>query len=72
MRLLIAVILAVLTVTGCVADNGKELFETAQFEEKQHNVQHAEQLYREIVKKWPDSVYGQKAAERLKAIGEAK
>ncbi len=33
-----------LTLAGCAGEKGKEVFETAQFEEKQHNVEHAKKL----------------------------
>jgi len=63
--------LAALLVTGgCTVDKGKELFETAQFEETQHNREHALQLYREIVRKYPDSGYAEKAGKRISEIGQ--
>lgn len=66
--LLLLSVVAVLVVGGCSGDNGKQLFETAQFEEKQHNLEHAKQLYDELAKKYPQSEFGQKAAERLKTL----
>lgn len=63
-----ALMLWTLGFTGCTGDNGKQLFETAQFEEKQHNLEHAKQLYEEISRKYPDSDYGKKAAVRLGAL----
>lgn len=54
--------------SGCSGDKGKELYETAQFEEKQHNTGHARQLYEEIVKKYPGTEFAAKAAERLQAL----
>ena len=53
---------------GCSGEKGKELYETAQFEEKQHNVEHARQLYDELVKKYPGAEYALKGAERLQVI----
>jgi outer membrane protein assembly factor BamD (BamD/ComL family) len=50
---------------GCSGDKGKGSFETAQFEEKQNNRAHAVQLYEEIVRNYPGSEYGKKAAARL-------
>lgn len=55
---------------GCAGDKGKELFETARFEEKQNNREHAKQLYQEIVAKYPDSPVAKQARERLEALGE--
>ncbi len=51
--------------SACSADQAKDLFETAQFEELQNNREHAEQLYKEIVSKYPESPYSRKAEERL-------
>ena len=55
---------------GCAGDKGKELFETARFEEQQHNKEHAVELYREILKKFPGSGYAEKAGKRLVEIGQ--
>jgi len=68
-RLTTALLLALcLAAAGCSSDKGKELFETAQFEEKQNNREHATKLYEEIVKKYPDSPLAAKAKERLQAL----
>jgi outer membrane protein assembly factor BamD (BamD/ComL family) len=68
-RLTAALLLAIcLAATGCSGDKGKELFETAQFEEKQNNREHATKLYEEIVRKHPDSPLAAKARERLNAL----
>jgi outer membrane protein assembly factor BamD (BamD/ComL family) len=56
-------------VGGCSADKSRELFETAQFEEKQNNMEHARQLYQEIVTKYPASPLAKQAGERLAALG---
>ena len=53
---------------GCAGDNGKELLETARFEEKQGNRPHAVQLYEEIVKKYAGGESAKKAAERLSIL----
>lgn len=64
-----ALLLAIcLAATGCSGDKGKELFETAQFEEKQSNREHAAKLYEEIVRKYPESPLAAKAKERLQAL----
>lgn len=66
---LVAMLLSVI-MGGCAGDKGKELFETARFEEKQNNRGHAKQLYQEIVAKYPDSPVAKQARERLEALGE--
>jgi outer membrane protein assembly factor BamD (BamD/ComL family) len=61
---------ATLMAGGCTGDKGKELFETAQFEETQHNREHAVQLYRDVIRKYPRSGYAEKAGKRLAEIGQ--
>ena len=61
-------VLCLVVSAGCTGDKGKELLETAQFEEKQHNEEHARILYEEIVKKYPGTEFARKAEERLRAI----
>ncbi len=53
---------------ACAGDKSKELFETAQFEEKQNNRQHAMQLYQEIVTKYPTSPLAKQAQDRLAVL----
>lgn len=57
-----------LILAACSVDKSKELFDTAQFEEKQNNREHARQLYQEIVTKYPKSPLAQQAAERLTTL----
>jgi outer membrane protein assembly factor BamD (BamD/ComL family) len=56
----------------CGDNGGKDLFETAQFEEKQNNVAHAKELYQDILAKYPQSEYARKAEARLQRLNEAK
>lgn len=60
----ILMMILVMTVTGC-SDQGKELYETAQLEELQNSREHAMELYREIISKFPDGKYSKMAQERL-------
>jgi TolA-binding protein len=53
-----------LLLTGC-GDKGKDLFDTAQLEEKQNNRPHATKLYRQIVEEYPSSPYANQAKTRL-------
>lgn len=57
----------VLAFAGC-GDKARELYETAEFEELQKNRAHAIELYQELLTKHPDTDYGAKARERLKAL----
>lgn len=62
-RLLFAgCLLALLAACG---DKAKELYETAQFEEKQFNKPHAMELYRQIAKQHPNTPYAVQARSRL-------
>lgn len=58
----------VFAISACSGNGGKELFETAKFEELQNNKEHAAELYEEIMKKYPKSEYAKKAEERLNAL----
>lgn len=68
-KLLYALCLALL-LAGC-GDRAKDLYETAQFEERQFNAEHAGQLYQEILSKYPDSPYAAQAKARLEALKPA-
>ena len=70
--IIFVLVVGALLSAGCSGDKGKELFETAQFEEKQHNIPHAVQLYEEIVQKHPKSAYAAKAGERLVELKKGK
>jgi outer membrane protein assembly factor BamD (BamD/ComL family) len=71
-RLAILFLFGILATAGCSGDKGKGLYETAQFEEQQHNQEHAVQLYRDIMKKYPGSSYADKAGKRLGEIDAKK
>ena len=68
--LTVLLVAALLAASGCTGDKGKKLFDTAQFEETQHNRDHAVQLYREIIRKHPRSGYAEKAGKRLAELGQ--
>ena len=69
MKLLVALCMVFIGLLGaCTGDKSKELFETAQFEEKQNNREHARQLYQEIVTKYPKSPLAKQAEERLATL----
>lgn len=67
-------ILAVLALGpgACTGDRPKELYETARFEELQNNPEHAQELYEEILRKYPDSEFANKAVERLRGLPKGK
>ena len=63
--ILLLSLLIVFSLHGCSGDRAAELYDTAAFEELQNNREHALKLYREIIEKYPDSPYAQKAAARI-------
>lgn len=58
--------------TACSGDQGKQQLETAQFEEKQNNREHAIKLYEEVVSRYPGSPNATIARERLNALKSGK
>jgi outer membrane protein assembly factor BamD (BamD/ComL family) len=61
-----------LALSGCSGDQGKQQLETAQFEEKQNNREHAIKLYEEIIGKYPGSTNAKTAQERLNTLKGVK
>ena len=53
---------------ACSGDKPKELLETAELEERQHNVAHAKQLYEELVRLYPSSPQAETARKRLTSL----
>jgi len=72
--LLATLILIQALLTGCSSPEKKaaELLETAQFEEKQNNREHAAKLYDEILTKYPSSPAAQTAAARVAELKSKK
>jgi TolA-binding protein len=71
LTIIVAVLLAAFTV-GCSDKAAQELYMTAQFEERQNNVQHAKDLYQEITTKYPTSSYAKDAQARLMILNQVK
>ena len=61
-----------LAVTGCAGEKGKEQLETARFEEKQHNLEHAVKLYEEIITKYPGTPAAAEAEKRMAELKKGK
>jgi outer membrane protein assembly factor BamD (BamD/ComL family) len=68
----VMVLLALLA--GCTSGEKKaaELLETAKFEEKQTNLEHATKLYEEILKNYPTSPAAKEAAARMAELTHKK
>ena len=60
-----------LVLVGC-GDKAKDLYDTAQLEEKQNNKPHATRLYRQIVEEYPHSPYANQAKTRLVELEKAR
>jgi outer membrane protein assembly factor BamD (BamD/ComL family) len=67
---LILLMLLVISLAACAQDKSKELYDTAQLEEKQHNQEHAVKLYTEIVTKYPKSALAKQAQQRLDELAK--
>ena len=65
---LMLLVVCCMALSACSAEQGKEQLEIAQFEELQNNKEHAIQLYKEVVSKYPDSPNAKTALERLNAL----
>jgi TolA-binding protein len=66
--ILLMMILLSVSVSGCTGDKAKDMMDTAILEEKQHNSDHARQLYQEIIQKYPDSSVAKDAQRRLSEL----
>ena len=69
MRRFLAACLLLLLV-GC-GDKARDLYDTAQLEEKQNNRPHATKLYRQILEEHPNSPYANQAKTRLAELEKA-
>lgn len=69
---LILLALCCMALSACSNDQGKQQLETAQFEEKQNNKEHAMKLYEEVVAKYPGSPNARIAQERLNVLKGSK
>ena len=65
----LALVMGVIMACG---EDPQQLFETAQFEEEQHNQAHARELYERIVRDHAKSPVAQQAEERLKELTKEK
>ena len=54
-----------IALAACSGDKAKELLETAELEERQHNVAHAKQLYEDLIRLHPTSPQAETAKTRL-------
>lgn len=67
-RSTLAVLAIAATLVACSRSGPAELLEIAELEERQTNVPHAKEVYREILERYPDSPQAKSARERLAAL----
>ncbi len=68
----IAVLILGLALPACSGEKPKELLETAELEERQHNVAHAKQLYEDLVRLYPTSSQAETARARLASLNQSQ
>jgi TolA-binding protein len=54
-----------IALAACNGDKPKELLETAELEERQHNVAHAKQMYEDLIRLYPSTPQAETARARL-------
>jgi outer membrane protein assembly factor BamD (BamD/ComL family) len=59
-----------IALAACSGDKPKELLEIAEFEERQHNLAHAKQLYDDLIRLYPDSKQAETARARLTVLNQ--
>jgi TolA-binding protein len=65
---ILLLLMVIVACGGCSSGNPQQLLETAQFEEKQNNKEHATKLYQEILTKHANAPQAKTARERLQAL----
>lgn len=72
--LVINTLLFLILLAGCTSRDSRavELFDTARFEEKQNNLEHATVLYKKIVSTYPASPLAKEALARIEALNQKK
>lgn len=65
-----ALTIGILSVSACNGEHAREMLETAEFEERQHNEVHAKQLYEQILRDYPSSREAETARTRLSQLNQ--
>jgi outer membrane protein assembly factor BamD (BamD/ComL family) len=61
-----------IALAACDGDKPKELLETAELEERQHNAVHAKQLYEDLIRLYPSSPQAETAKARLGILNKTQ
>ena len=69
---IIGAVVFCLVLAACSGEKPKELLETAELEERQHNVVHAKQLYEDLVRLFPSSPQAETARKRLVSLNQSQ
>jgi hypothetical protein len=69
---IIGAVVFCVVLAACNGEKPKELPETAELEERQHNVIHAKQLYEDLVRLYPSSPQAETARKRLVSLNQSQ
>jgi len=69
---IIGAVVFCVVLAACNGEKPKELLETAELEERQHNVVHAKQLYEDLVRLYPSSPQAEIARKRLLSLNQSQ
>ncbi len=69
---IIGAVVFCVVLAACSGEKPKELLETAELEERQHNVVHAKQLYEDLVRLYPSSPQAKIARKRLLSLNQSQ
>ena len=69
---IIGAVVFCVVLAACNGEKPKELLETAELEERQHNVVHAKQLYEDLVRLYLSSPQAEIARKRLLSLNQSQ
>ena len=64
--------MAILPACSSADERANQLYSIAELEEQQRNIDHAAQLYKEIVEKYPHTSFADQARARLQELGKPR
>jgi hypothetical protein len=69
---IIGAVVFCVVLAACNGEKPKELLETAELEERQHNAVHARQLYEDLVRLYLSSPQAETARKRLVSLNQSQ